>query len=458
MLIVNGCIVTGQSQQQADIRIENGLISDISRSLTPQPGEPVIDAAGKLVMPGGVDVHTHMSLDLGNVVATDNFYTGTVAAACGGTTTIVDHMGFGPAGCSIKHQVDVYHGMAGGNAVIDYSFHGVINRVDAGILDELEILAEEGITSHKIYLTYGGKLADRDIIPVLERARELGVMICVHPENDGAIAYLQEKFVAKGKCSPEYHPLSRPAECEAEAINRMILFARMAGDAPLYIVHLTNGIGERLIAEAVQEGQKKVYAETCPQYLLLDDSCYRRPDGLKYIMSPPLRDRSHQEKLWHGLKKGTIQTVATDHCPFYYEKEKQLGADDFTKAPGGAPGVECRMTLLFSEGVNKGRLSPQEFVKVTAENPAKLFGMYPQKGTLQVGSDADIVIFDREKEQTITHAMLHERVDYTPYEGITTRGWPVMTISRGEIVAENGVFTGKKGGGHFIRRSRPEWL
>jgi len=455
MLIKHGTVVAEGFTGIADLRVEGEIIQEIAPSLEALPGEEIIDATGKIVLPGGVDVHTHMSLDLGHVVATDDFYTGTVAAACGGTTTIVDHMGFGPPGSSILHQVRHYQDMAREKAVIDFSVHGVTNRVDPDILAEMESLIEEGVTSHKVYTTYGGKMPDREIFELLEHTAKLGVMICVHPENDGIVTYLREKFVREGKLSPMYHPLSRPPEAEADAIHRIALMAHLAGDAPLYIVHLTCALGLELIRGRRERGQNRLFAETCPQYLVLDDSLYQRPDGLKYIMSPPLRGKENQDVLWQGLISGEIQTVGTDHCPFFYGKEKQLGKDDFTKAPGGAPGVEARMTIIFSKGVSGGKFSLEQFAEMTATNPAKLFGMYPKKGVLRPGSDADVVIFDPVRETVITWDKLHENVDYTPYEGLTVKGVPVLTISRGKIVAKDGVFVGKAGDGQFVRRGLP---
>ena len=458
MIIQHGTVVTENFVGIADLRIEGEKIVEIAPKIIPEDGEEVIDATGRIVLPGGVDVHTHMSLDLGHVVATDDFYTGTVAAACGGTTTIVDHMGFGPPNSSILHQVRHYQDMARDKAVIDYSVHGVTNRVDAAVLDEIETLIEEGVTSHKVYTTYGGKLPDKDIFAILERTAELGVMICVHPENDGVVNYLREKFVREGKLSPKYHPLSRPPEAEADAIHRIALMAHLAGDAPLYIVHLTCALGLDLIRCRRERGQKRLFAETCPQYLTLDDTMYDRPDGLKYIMSPPLRPKENIAALWQGLESGEIQTVGTDHCPFFYEKEKQLGKDDFTKAPGGAPGVEARMQILFSEGVNKGRFDLQKYANMMSTNPAKLFGMYPKKGVLKVGSDADIVLFDPDREETITWEKLHENVDYTPYEGLKVKGAPTLTISRGKIVAKDGAFVGRAGDGQFVKRGLPMFV
>lgn len=456
MLIKNATLVSAEQTIQGDLLIQNGQIAQIAESID-MPNEEIIDATGKIVMPGGVDVHTHFDLDVGIARATDSFYTGTVAAACGGTTTIVDHMGFGPKDCALDHQVKVYHEMADGQAVIDYGFHGVIQHVNEEILDQMGELIREGITSYKVYLTYDGKINDREAFEVLRRSKELGIMVTVHPENDGVVNYLRQYYSTHGMTSPKYHPLSRPAECEAEAINRMILFARMADDAPLYIVHLTNALGLEFAEMARRDGQENLYLETCPQYLFLDDSCYDLPnnEGLKYILSPPIRKKSDNAALWKGIEDGAIQTVATDHCPFFFSKEKQYGKDDFTKCPNGAPGVETRMILLFSEGVMKKRISLNRYAEICCANPSKLFGMYPNKGTLDIGSDADLIIIDPEQTTTITEANLHENVDYTLYEGMQLQGKITMTILRGNIIVENGEFLGKKGDGQFLIRQKP---
>lgn len=453
-IIKNGKIVTASDIYNADIIIDEGIIKQIGVNL-PLGNHEVIDAMGKYVVPGGIDVHTHLNLDVGIAVAKDDFYTGTVAAACGGTTTIVDHMGFGPKGCNLKHQVDVYHEYADGKAVIDYSFHGVLQHVNEEILNEMEqIISNEGIPSFKAYLTYDYKLSDMEALKVLIRLKELGGLTTVHPENDAAVNYLRSYYSNNGMLAPIYHALSRPAECEAEAINRMINLAAIAGNAPLYIVHLSCGLGLDYIKMASERGQK-VYAETCPQYLLLDDERYNEPnnEGLKYIMSPPLRKKNDQKKLWNGIREGFIQVIATDHCPFDFNGEKQLGKDNFTKCPNGAPGIETRVPLLFSEGVSKGRISINKFVEIISTNPAKIFGLYPRKGTIALGSDADIVIIDPDKEVVLTKNILHENVDYTAYEGMKLKGYPILTLVRGKVVAKDNKFVGEAGYGKFIKRS-----
>lgn len=453
LLIKNGTIVTASDTYIGDIYIEDGIIKEIATNLNISSDE-IIDAKGKYVLPGGVDVHTHLNLDVGIAVANDDFYTGTVAAACGGTTTIIDHMGFGPKGCNLKHQVDVYHGYADGNAVVDYGFHGVIQHINDEILDEMEsIVKEEGIPSFKVYLTYDYMLEDEAVLKVLKRLKELGGITTVHCENHGSIQLLRESFVKNGYKSPKYHPLSRPAEAEGEAVNRMINLAAIADGAPLYIVHLSSKIGLSYIKMAHERGEN-VYAETCPQYLVLDDNKYEEEnnEGLKYIMSPPLRKMEDIEALWKGINDGHIKTIATDHCPFSFNKDKQLGKDDFTKCPNGAPGIEERIPLIFSEGVMKNRININKFVEVCSTNPAKIFGVYPKKGTIQVGSDGDIVIIDPNVEIVLKIEDLHSNIDYSAYEGIKIKGYPIYTIVRGKIIVKNNNFIGEKGYGEFLKR------
>ena len=453
LLIKNGNIITATDNYIGDIYIEDGIIKEIGINLN-KDSYKTIDAKGKIVIPGGVDVHTHLNLDVGIAVANDDFYTGTIAAACGGTTTIVDHMGFGPKGCNLKHQVDVYHEYAKEKAVIDYSFHGVIQHINDDILNEMEsIVNNEGIPSFKVYLTYDYKLEDEEVLKVLKRLKELGGITTVHCENHGSIKFLKDYYINNNLKSPKYHPLSRPVEVEGEAVNRMINLAKIVDDAPLYIVHLSSEIGLNYIKTAHEKGEN-VYAETCPQYLVLDDSKYEieNNEGLKYIMSPPLRKQRDIDALWKGINDGHIKTIATDHCPFAFNKDKQLGKDDFTKCPNGAPGIEERIPLIFSEGVMKNRISINKFVEVCCTNPAKIFGMYPKKGTIQVGSDGDITIIDPNIEKILKAEELHSNVDYTPYEGIKVKGYPIYTILRGEIIAKDNNFIGKKGYGEFIKR------
>jgi dihydropyrimidinase len=318
----------------------------------------------------------------------------------------------------------------------------------------MAVLADEGITSFKAYLTYGFKLDDAALYRVLEKAKEIDAIIAVHPENDGVIAYLRSKFKAEGKLSPPYHARSRPPEAEAEAINRAILLARMAGDAPLYLVHVTSALALSYITAARKRGQRRIYAETCPQYLALDKSRYEGgDDALKFIMCPPLRTPKDNEALWRALAQD-IDTVATDHCPFMFAGQKMPFRDDFTRCPSGAPGVEERLAILFSLGVRTGRITLQRFVELCCTNPAKIFGLYPKKGAIRPGSDADLVVFDPNKKVTLRQKDLHSRVDYSAYEGLEVQGYPVCTISRGEVIVRNNEFIGKMGRGAFILRKQ----
>jgi len=452
LLLKNGTIVTSDKVFKEDTLIENGLISKIGKNLEIDKGE-VVDLCGKYVMPGGVDAHTHFNLDVGIAVAKDDFYTGTVAAACGGTTTIIDHMGFGPEKCTLHHQLNKYKADAEKDAVIDYGFHGVIQHLNREILEEMESMVKDGVTSFKAYMTYDNKLQDEEIEAVMERLCSLGAMTTIHAEAHEEIIELREKYIAQGKTAAIYHAKSRPVKTEVEAIKRMIEMSKEADDAPLYIVHLSSGDGLDVIKKAKAEG-RNVYAETCPQYLFLDDERYLEDQdrGLKYIMSPPLREKSNNERLWSGIAEGNIQTVATDHCPFDFKLKKELGSEDFTKCPNGGPGVETRIALMYSEGVGKNRISINKFVDVVSTAPAKLFGLYPKKGSISIGADADLMVIDPEKQMTIKHENLHENVDHTLYEGMKLKGYPVMTISRGEIIVKNNKFIGQKGRGRYLKR------
>lgn len=312
-------------------------------------------------------------------------------------------------------------------------------------------MIEDGIPSFKGYMTYGYKLSDIEMLKLSEKLSKSGGLLTVHPENNDIIDFFREKFAAENKLSPIYHAKSRPDKCEGEAVNRMIDITNMT-NCPLYIVHLSCNDALEHIKKAIDKGQK-VYAETCPQYLVLDEDLYNRKDGVKYICSPPIREKSHQDKLWEGIQNGYIQTIATDHCSFNYELKKEMGEKDFRNCPNGLPGVETRMSIIFSEGVSKGRINLNKFVELVSTNPAKIFGMYPKKGAIQIGSDADLVVIDPKLKKIITAKELHENVDYTPFEGIEIVGCPVMTISQGEVIVENNKFVGEKGRGKFIKRN-----
>ena len=454
-LIRGGTVVTETEAFRGDILIEDGKILKVLKNAdgTAEAGE-VIEAAGKYILPGAVDIHTHMDLDVGIARAVDDFWSGTAAAACGGTTTIVDHMAFGPKGCSPWHQVKEYHRLADGNAAVDYGFHEVLQHVNGEVLDDMaQIAEEEGITSFKAYMTYDGRLDDLDLMKVLERAGKEKILIAAHCENHGIVTFFRERFVQEGRTQTKWHPVSRPAEAEAEAVSRLLYLARAAGEAPVYIVHLSTRSGLEEFREAKKAGQKHIGAETCPQYLLLDEKLYEDPrEGLKAIMAPPLRRQADRDALWNALGENELDTVATDHCPFTFAKQKQQGAQDFTKCPSGAPGVEERLVLLYSEGVAKGRITLPQLVKYACTNPARVAGLYPRKGTVETGADADLVILDPEKEWTMATERMHSAVDYTCYEGMKIKGAVERVLLRGKTVALNGEFTGMRGGGQYLRR------
>ena len=452
-IIKNGTVVTEAGQFQADILIENGKIAAIGRGFDDK-GVKVLDAQGQYVMPGAVDAHTHISLQAGACHTTDDFFTGTRSAACGGTTSVIEHLAFGPEGCSLRYQIDRYKKAAEGKAVIDYGLHGVFQHVTEDTLREMEELAAEGIQSFKIYLTYNFALSDADALRVFRKARELHTPIAVHCENDSIVNYNRAEFVAEGRTAPRYHALSRSNECEAEAVERMLHIAHMAGDAPLYIVHLSAHESLQAVREARARGQKNIYVETCPQYLLLTDDVYEREDALKFVMSPPMRKQADCDALWQGLADGAVDVVATDYCPFNFATDKQLGRDDFTKCPNGGTGIEERVMAVFSEGVMKGRITPEQFVKLLCTNPARIYGAYPQKGVLQPGADADIMLIDPHGKSELTIKKLHGVVDYTIYEGLQLQGALRMVLSHGEVVCRAGEFTGREGTGRFLVRKQ----
>ena len=457
IIIRGGTIVTEEGMIEGDILIENGKILKILKKEDPSvEADEGIDAVGKYVLPGAVDIHTHMDLDVGIARVIDDFYTGTVAAACGGTTTIVDHMAFGPKGCSPWHQVKEYHRLADGNAAVDYGFHGVLQHVNDEVLDDMaQIAREEGISSFKVYLTYDYRLDDLDLMKVLERAAQEHILIAAHCENHGIVTYWRERFVKEGKTAAKWHPVSRPAEAEAEAVSRLMYLARAAGEAPVYVVHLSTRKGLEEIRKAKAAGQQHIGAETCPQYLLLDEKLYDDPqEGLKAIMAPPLRRQEDRDALWQALAEDELDTVATDHCPFTFAEQKQQGAKDFTKCPSGAPGVEERLSLLYSEGVAKGRITLPQLVRYACANPARVAGLYPRKGVIEAGADADLVILDPDREWTMSTKLMHGNADYTCYEGMKIKGAVERVLLRGETIVRNGRFTGKRGGGQYLRRER----
>ena len=449
LLLKNANIVTDKDKFLADVYIENGVISKIGENLNVK-AERTIDLTGKYLMPGGIDVHTHFDIDVGIARSADNFYTGSLAAAYGGTTTIVDHMGFGPKGCNLHHQLDYYHNLAK-DSVIDYSFHGVIQHIDQNILGEIDQMIEDGIPSFKGYMTYGYKLSDIEMLKLSEKLSKSGGLLTVHPENNDIIDFFREKFAAENKLSPIYHAKSRPDKCEGEAVNRMIDITNMT-NCPLYIVHLSCNDALEHIKKAIDKGQK-VYAETCPQYLVLDEDLYNRKDGVKYICSPPIRENSHQDKLWEGIQNGYIQTIATDHCSFNYELKKEMGEKDFRNCPNGLPGVETRMSIIFSEGVSKGRINLNKFVELVSTNPAKIFGLYPRKGVIQPGSDADLVVIRPDSSHVIDAGTQKQYVDYNPYQGMVVSHKVQHVFLRGQKIIEDGAFKTDVPAGNYLLRN-----
>lgn len=455
LLIKNGKIVTSGDCYVADIGIKNGKIKDISDEIALDKAKKVFDASGKVVIPGGIDVHTHLDMPFGGTYSSDNFETGTKAAAIGGTTSIIDYA-VQPKDKTLNETIDIWNEKAKGKAVIDYGFHLAVTKLNDTTREELPKLLKNGFPSFKVFMVYDGmRLRDGELMEILKIAKDNDGLVCVHAENYDSINYRIEGLLAEGKTEPIYHAVSRPQKCEAEATNRAVKLAEML-DAPIYIVHVSNGEASDIITNSRKQGFKTM-GETCPQYLLLSIDNYREEDfnGAKYVMSPPLRESFNQELLWDDLRLGGLQSIATDHCPFFMD-QKRMGENDFTKIPNGAPGIEARMALIHHFGVNGGHISMERFVELTSSNPAKIFGMYPQKGTIAVNSDADIVIFDTDKEVTISIDNLHEEVDYTPYEGFKVKGYPIATFSRGELIAEDGEYVGDEGRGLLLKRGKPE--
>jgi dihydropyrimidinase len=450
LIIKNGVVNNCEDSYKADILIECGKIIEIASRIS-EENHDVIDAIGKLVLPGGVDVHTHMDLDLGKYRAVDDFYNGTKAAAYGGTTTIIDHIAFGPEGCNLQYQIDEYHELAKNKAVIDYSFHGVVQHVNDDILEEMKDIVEEGINSFKIYMTYGNMLEDEDILKVLLKAKELGIIIAVHAENHGAIEYLRQYYGENGNVTPIYHALSRPDQTEAEAISRMIYLSEIAGFPNLYFVHVSSKKGLSEIISARKRGVKNIYCETCVQYLTLTEECYKREnnEGLKYIIAPPLRKSEDVEFLWKGIENNDVDVIATDHCPFFL-KNKLDGKNDFRLVPGGAPGVEERMEIILTEGIKRG-ISINLLINKLSTAPARIFGLYPRKGSIQIGMDADLIIV-KNTEKMIKYENRHSAVDYTTYEGFIVDYVVETTIQRGNIIIQNGNILANQGDGEFLKR------
>jgi dihydropyrimidinase len=454
-LIKGGHVVTAVDSYVADILIEGSTIALIGRDLERIVESPdkTIDANGRLVFPGGIDPHTHMDLPFGGTASSDDFETGTRAAAFGGTTTIID-FAVQYHGQTLNQALDVWFAKAEGKATIDYGFHLIVTELPDHRLPELAALINQGVSSFKLFMAYPGVFLvdDATIFKAMSTAGEKGGLICMHAENGVVIDVLVKRALAEGKTAPKYHALTRPTIAEAEGVHRAIAIAQMA-NSPVYIVHLScyDALKE---VQAARDLGLPAFAETCPQYLFLDHSYYEQEgfEGAKYVMTPPLRDESNQEQLWKGLRGDDLQVISTDHCPFCFKEQKELGRDDFSKIPNGGPGVEDRMSLIYDGGVVQKRISLNRFVELTSTAAAKIFGLFPKKGTIAVGSDADIVIFDPNREKTISAKTHHMRVDYNAYEGRTVRGVTETVLSRGNVIVENGTFKGKAGSGQFLKR------
>ncbi|WP_349408325.1 dihydropyrimidinase [Pseudalkalibacillus sp. SCS-8] len=454
-IIRNGTIVTASDTYCADILIENETIIAIGDNLDGSGAEE-IDAKGCYVFPGGIDPHTHLEMPFGGTVSKDDFETGTIAAAFGGTTTVIDFC-LTNKGEPLQNAIDVWHKKSKDKAVIDYSFHLMISELNEDVLNQLpEIMNKEGITSFKVFMAYKNvfQADDETLFRTLVMAKEQGGLVMVHAENGDVIDYLIKEALEKGNTDPIYHALTRPPEVEGEATGRAAQLTGLA-NSQLYVVHVSCADAVYKIAEARNKGYD-VWGETCPQYLALDQTYLEKPnfEGAKYVWSPPLREKWHQDVLWNALKNGQLQTLGSDQCSFDFNGQKDLGKGDFSKIPNGGPMIEDRVSILFSEGVKKGRISLNQFVDIMSTRIAKLFGLFPKKGTITVGADADLVIFDPNIERTISAKTHHMAVDYNAFEGMKVTGESVSVLSRGEFVVRDKKFVGKPGTGKYLKRAR----
>ncbi len=463
-LIQNGIVVTHDMSKKLDVIIQDEKIQAVSANLPVEGNDQVIDADGLLILPGGVDVHTHLALPMFETISSDDHYTGHKAAAFGGTTTVMDF---------IPHQdhdllpnIERWHGKAKDLAVVDYSFHMNISQFDQLVLDQLPLLLEEGIPSAKMFTAYNGRmrLGDGEIFQVMRKCAQLGILPMLHAENGDVIEVLVAEAIAAGHTEPVWHARTRPGWGAVEAVLRGIALAVQAG-SPLYVVHMNTAGGADQLRYAKEKGLP-IYGETCPPYLFFTEKDMEKPDGAKWICSPPMRHEEDNAGLWQSLTDGIMDTVGTDHCPFFFDGTvpieyegkmvaipgKELGKDDFRKTPNGLPGVGDRMPVMWTTGVNTGRITPERFVALMSTNPAKLFGMYPQKGTIASGSDADIVIWDPKKEVDYGVAAAKHRTDYNLFEGWHLTGFPVQVYSRGELLVDHGEWHGKPGRGKFLHR------
>ena len=458
ILITGGTVVNASGPFEADVLVNDEIIVALGAPDSPtveswrEGADRVIDASGQYVIPGAIDGHTHMEMPFGGTYSVDTFETGTRAAAFGGTTTIID-FAIQSKGNSLRQGLDTWHGKAGGNCAIDYGFHMIVSDVNEQSLKEMDQLVDEGVTSFKLFMAYPGVFysTDGEILQAMQQASSSGATIMMHAENGIAIDVLVGQALARGESDPKFHGLTRPAQLEGEATHRAIVLARVAG-APLYIVHLSASEALEEVIMARDLGQN-VFAETCPQYLFLSEKDLARPgfEGAKYVCSPPLRPESYQTNLWRGLRTDDLSLVSTDHCPFCFKEHKEMGIGNFSKIPNGLPGVEHRLDLIF-QGVNMGEISLGRWVDVTATTPAQMFGLFPKKGVIAPGSDADVVVYDPNATHTISAATHHMNVDYSAYEGMEVRGKATTVLSRGAIVIENDSYVGSAGAGKFLER------
>ena len=445
MIIKNGTVVTASDMFKADIGIENGKIVEISGKIDESLAKHVVDAEGKLVLPGAIDAHTHLAMPFGGTISSDDYYAGTRAAACGGTTTVFDFV-LQDFGETMVDAVKRRDKLCAGAAAVDYSYHVAVKDVSGELLDSIEDCVKFGVPSFKVFMVYDFGVTDGVFYKVLKKAKECGALIGVHAENNEIINTLTSEFLAEGKTSAWYHYMSRPEFVEAEADIRAIQWAKAVG-TKLYIVHLANKDGLAAVTKAKDEGYE-IYAETCPQYLEFTCDVYKREDGRNFVCSPPMKGEESRQALWEGIKRGDIDTIATDHCPFQ-SYEKDWGKDDFTKIPNGCAGIENMYPYMLS-AANEGKLPFTKVVDICSTNPAKIFGC-KEKGSLAIGKDADIVIYDKNIDFTITNDKMHSDCDHTIWEGIKLKGYPVQTYSRGRLVYDNGKFVGEKGWGSFVK-------
>jgi dihydropyrimidinase len=455
VLIKGGRILTAADDYVADVYVEDETVTLIGESLD-QPADKVIDATGKYVLPGGVDPHTHLDMPFGGTVTIDDVESGQISAAFGGTTCHVDFI-IQPQGMSFAAAFDEWKSKANGKQLIDMGYHmAVTDLKEGGTLEELASLPDEGITSYKLFMAYKGALMvdDETLFRTMQVAAETGALVMVHAENGDTIDVLVKEALAAGHTEPKYHALTRPPETEGEATNRAIQLSRVAG-SPLYVVHVSCAEAVEPIAIAREKGWN-VHGETCTQYFFVDYSFLERPDfeGGKYVYTPPPRDKANQDVLWNAVRTDILSVVSTDHCAFLWDGQKTMGRDDFSKIPNGAPGLENRLQMIHEFGVRAGRISLNRMVELLSTNPAKLFGLYPRKGTIAVGSDADIVVFDPEKKVTISAAAHHSKSDYNLFEGTEVTGVPEVVLLRGQVLVEDGELVASPGVGQFVPRAK----